>query len=253
MRLLSLNCWGGQQGDIFFDYISSETSRTDIFCFQEIYRSSAPGTEYKRCRTHLFEELQSILKGHTAYFSLLRSQLCNGEPVDFNVEYGLAAFVSGRMELEEAETIPIVPQSMSPDDGRALQHLRFGGKAPFSVFNFHGLSLPGEKLDTPERLMQSGLVAKALVEKPGPKILCGDFNLMPDTQSVRLLEEGMVNLIKTFDIKNTRNEISWQFYNNRQYFADYTFVSPEVKVKNFEVPYNLASDHLPMVLEFELQ
>ncbi len=252
MRLLSLNCWGGQQGKIFFDYISSEAARTDIFCLQEVYRSDSNIKEYKGCRTHLFSELLPILKEHNAYFSVLRAGLCNGEPVDFPVEYGLATFVKKSYVSKLVRSLQIIPENLSPDDGRILQHVEVELSKPFSVFNFHGLALPGHKLDTPERLMQSEAVAKAVAETSGPKILCGDFNLMPETQSVKLLETNMRNLIKDFGIKNTRNEVSWAFYDSKQYFADYTFVSPEIKVKSFEVPYNLASDHLPMVLEFNI-
>ena len=84
------------------------------------------------------------------------------------------------------------------------------------------------------------------------KILCGDFNLMPETESIKMLGEAMRDLIKDYKITNTRNEISWKTYNNKQYFADFTFVSKDINVLNFEVPYNEVSDHLPMILEFEL-
>jgi endonuclease/exonuclease/phosphatase family metal-dependent hydrolase len=127
------------------------------------------------------------------------------------------------------------------------------GQKSFWVVNFHGVSRPGEKFDTPRRLLQSKKIISALKKLKGPKILCGDFNLLPNTKSIELVEQaGMKNLIKTYKIKNTRNSISWQKYNNKQYYADFTFVSPEIKVKKFKVPYNLPSDHLPMILDFEV-
>ena len=252
MRLLSLNCWGAKQGELFFSYIASQAENTDIFCLQEVYRSGSDVKEYQGCRTNLFSELSSILKEHHAYFSVLCAGFCNGERVDFPVEYGLATFVRKSLASKLVQAVPIVPESMSIDDGRALQHVEVQLSRPLSVYNFHGLALPGDKLDTPERLMQSRLIVEALSANKLPKILCGDFNLMPETQSIQLLERGTRNLIKDYGIKNTRNEISWALYKNRQYFADYTFVSPEIKVQGFEVPYNLASDHLPMVLEFTI-
>ena len=94
--------------------------------------------------------------------------------------------------------------------------------------------------------------------KVGLKIIGGDFNLNPDTKSVKIFEEvGYKNLIMDFGIKNTRNEISWKQFQNKpgfvkQYFADYVFVSKDVKVRKFEVPYNEISDHLPQILEFEV-
>ena len=62
---------------------------------------------------------------------------------------------------------------------------------------------------------------------------------------------GMRNLIKDFSIATTRNALSYGNYpeSERQYFADYVFVSSGVRVLNFSVPEIEISDHLPMILE----
>src|SRR3989304_780654 len=39
----------------------------------------------------------------------------------------------------------------------------------------------------------------------GQKILCGDFNLNPDTKSLNILDRGMKNLIKEYKVKSTRS------------------------------------------------
>ena len=122
-----------------------------------------------------------------------------------------------------------------------------------NILNIHGKSLPGSKLDTPARIKQSKTIINFLKDKNGPKIIGGDFNLMPDTKSVAMFEKaGYRNLIKEFGIKNTRNKLSWKQYNNIQHFADYVFVSSDVKVNKFEVPYMEISDHLPQIMEFEV-
>jgi endonuclease/exonuclease/phosphatase family metal-dependent hydrolase len=41
------------------------------------------------------------------------------------------------------------------------------------------------------------------------------------------------------------------FY-GKQPFADYIFITPDIKVKNFEVPDLEISDHLPMILDFDI-
>ncbi len=43
-----------------------------------------------------------------------------------------------------------------------------------------------------------------------PTILCGDFNLMPDTKSIEILETGMQNLVKNYNVTSTRSS----FYKN---------------------------------------
>ncbi len=66
-----------------------------------------------------------------------------------------------------------------------------------------------------------------------------------------------VNLIKKYKIKTTRNSYAWERFKTRkgfvkQYFADYVFVTKGIKVKSFEVPKVMISDHNPMILEFDL-
>jgi endonuclease/exonuclease/phosphatase family metal-dependent hydrolase len=65
-------------------------------------------------------------------------------------------------------------------------------------------------------------------------------------------ENGYIDHIKENNIPTTRNRHSWDRYPNKQYYADYAFTSPEVKVNHFEVIENEASDHLPLVLDIEL-
>ncbi len=85
----------------------------------------------------------------------------------------------------------------------------------------------------------------------GPKILCGDFNLNIDTESLAMLEKqgNLRNLIKDHKVSTTRSAL----YPKKSImpFADYMFVSPEIGVRSFEVPDEPASDHLPMILEFQ--
>jgi endonuclease/exonuclease/phosphatase family metal-dependent hydrolase len=123
----------------------------------------------------------------------------------------------------------------------------------FWIGNVHGKARPGEKEDTPVRIKQSEKIINYFKDLAGPKIIGGDFNLNPDTKSVEMFEKaGYRNLIKDFGIKNTRNKLSWEQFNNVQNFADYCFTSPEVKVKSFKVPYMEISDHLPQILDFEV-
>jgi endonuclease/exonuclease/phosphatase family metal-dependent hydrolase len=80
-----------------------------------------------------------------------------------------------------------------------------------------------------------------------PKILCGDLNLKPDTQSLKILEEGMVNQIAINNIKSTR---SVQYYPKAERFADYIFISKDIHVNSFKVLPDEVSDHLPLFLDF---
>ena len=78
--------------------------------------------------------------------------------------------------------------------------------------------------------------------------MSGDFNLLPDTQSIKKLENfGLRNLVKEYNITSTRTS----FYTKSEKFADYAFVSSEIAVKDFKVLPDEVSDHSPLYLEFE--
>ena len=260
MKLLSLNIWAGTQGQPLFDYLKSQAEHTDIFCFQEVFRTAEKIQPPKAAgRMFIFQELQELLPNYTPLFALTSKNHDLEKVVDFQVEAGMAMFVKNNLEILAEDQTPIFGtrgDSIDPTSANiptVLQRveLRTAGKI-VNVCNYHGTAYPGDKLDTPQRLEQAQKINRILSGLTGSKILCGDFNLTANIESIKILEQGMRNLISEFNITNTRNEISWNKYQNKQHFADFTFVSPEVKVQSFEVPYNTVSDHLPMILDFSL-
>ena len=88
------------------------------------------------------------------------------------------------------------------------------------------------------------------IKKHGERTaLLGDFNLNPSTQSIRILENELVNLILDYKIETTRSNLYSK--KTEMPIADYCFVSKDLEVKDFQVPYVEASDHLPLILEIE--
>lgn len=124
------------------------------------------------------------------------------------------------------------------------------------ILNIHAEALPGHKLDTKKRIHFSETVL-GFINQFDKIVMGGDFNLMPRTKSIKVFEEnGFINLIKKFKINRTRNRYAWEQARNlakklghkfygKQRFADYCFVSKNIKVKNFEVPDIEISDHFP--------
>ncbi|MCL5666499.1 MAG: endonuclease/exonuclease/phosphatase family protein [Patescibacteria group bacterium] len=261
MKLVSLNTFGATQGEIFFNYIKQHRDNTDIFCLQEVFSASGNAPKIYG-GFHLFElqELRGLLPGFKDFYEAKSFGYADAtdQKIDVPVSFGMSIFVRENFKTEDygacvlgdgvAAGGPLL-EGLVKSQTAVLE----AGGQKLRIINIHGLSRPGDKLDTPARLEQSRKILEILTGQAAPTILCGDFNLMPETESIRMLEGKMRNLVKEFNIANTRNEISWQQYHNRQYFADYVFVSPGIKVQNFRVPYNLASDHLPMILEFELK
>lgn len=241
MKLITLNIWGGHVYDPLIQFIKKH-SEIDIFCFQEVYHN-APykiSTEDRKVSLNVFSELQQLLPHHAGYF----------RPVVDNI-YGISIFVKNTIEvLKEGEiTIHTNPayQGRGPAHSRNLQWLecRINDQI-MAILNVHGLWNGKGKTDCPERLAQSQRIKNFMETLPTPKILCGDFNLKPETESMKMLEEKMTNLVKTHHVTSTRT--SW--YPKEEKFADYILISPEIIFNKFEVLKEEVSDHAPLFLDF---
>lgn len=260
MKLISLNTWGGKVFDPLMDFIKTHSKDTDIFCFQEIYDTKSKVKNYHDIRANLLYELTKVLPDFKFFYSIEFSGYDSyPDLADFDLTVGKAIFVknnintSAQDELlihgdryekvlkKDFSNLPIILQCID---------LNINGK-PLTVCNFHGISYPGSKLDTKIRLEQSAKILDFLKIKRGSIILTGDFNLLPQTESIKIFEQSFRNLIKEFNIERTRSDLSpYAKGDDFQKFADYTFISKDIEVKNFEVPLLEISDHLPMILEF---
>lgn len=235
MKVIFFNIWHGKVWEELKSFLESHVADTDVFCLTEVHPA-------------LHAELTEILGDFQPYYEEIAKVDFHDPGVD-----GQSIFIKSGISVESFGKEFLY--DVSRTDAGGLQHveLNINGKKLF-VGNIHGKAQPGTKEDTPIRLEQSARILKFFKDKNGSKIFGGDFNLNPDTKSIKMLEDGgFRNLIKEFNIDNTRDELSWeQFGNTPQHFADYAFVSPEIKVTSFEVPYIEISDHLPLVLDFEI-
>lgn len=251
--------WGGKQKEILFSYLTEQSNSTDIFCFQEVFSSVSGPKEYKGMRPILLEELKVLLPEFELIYFANYEGWIDMEKVDFEVSEGQAIFVKkslkvishGALYIFGNKDTKIQADFINEPKSLVYAEVETGGKM-LLIVNVHGQWYPGEKIDTPERIEQSQRILNFLSKYNCQKIVCGDFNLMPNTKSIAMLNGHLRNLIRDFAIENTRNEISWGMYKNQQKFADFTFVTKDIGVNSFSVPYNLVSDHLPMELEFSI-
>lgn len=261
MRLICLNIWCGRRLESLLRYIAGETPRTDIFCFQEM-RDGPDGMTIAVDGTHAetYRTLQRALPEFQPFFEESeRDTLITvaAAPAE-GLRLGQAAFVRRGIEVRETGKRYIArTPSMRAESGwtrpRVMQYLHCAiGGAPLTVCNVHGLLDDGHKRDTPARLEQSRIISEFLAPISHPKILCGDFNAYLETESVRMLETEMRNLVREYGIVRTRNRFYADMEKYQDYLGDYVLVSPEVMVKDFAVPDADASDHLPLVLDFTL-
>ncbi len=246
MRLVSLNVWGGKLYDKLNSFLTSKSHEIDIFCFQEMLHQKAPPSEdgWKDAVPNLYDKFVHTLNDFDGYITKPYSLL--GER--------MAIFASERINVEDNGEIILCEERKMEVNGRPfsmqskLQWISFTNEGKqFTVANVHGIWMKGNKGDTPERIDQSQKILSFLDSRVGYKLLCGDFNLIPDTQSVKILDKSLENLIKKYGITSTRSSL---YFSTNSKFADYVFVSKEIAVSKFEILQDVVSDHLPLMTEF---
>ncbi|MHB8661005.1 MAG: endonuclease/exonuclease/phosphatase family protein [Minisyncoccota bacterium] len=257
MRIISLNTWGGRAGKgKLLTFFKERAKTTDIFCLQEIWAAT-----YKHLDGHLaggvivnhdqimtkgLQDISAALPNYTPFFR-----------PHFMDSYGILMMVKKDLKvMEEGEVFVhqhkgYMPEGDVGNHARNIQYVTIEtASGPITIINFHGLwtgaGVGKGKKDSPERIEQSVRILEYTKKIQNPFILCGDFNLLPDTESLRMFEnQGLRNLIREYGVTSTRTS----FYMKPQKFADYAFISRDIPLKNFSVLPDEVSDHAPLFIE----
>ncbi|MFI0450274.1 endonuclease/exonuclease/phosphatase family protein [Actinomadura sp. 6N118] len=264
MRIISLNAWGGAMFDELARWLG--TCGADILCLQEVTHTAAVGgwTRFDDAerslpqRADLLADIRSLLPRHHGLFTASDAgPVLDHEGSWHQQDFGLAAFV--------AETLAVVGmrsafvhgdyvehQGQWPTDGRprAAQAVRvFDRQARrfVTVVHIHGLRDPRGKGDTPARRAQAKRLADLItgVREDGDlTVVCGDFNLLPDSETFQVLAGlGLVDLVRDADTRTSR-------YPKPLRHASYLLVSEPTAVRRFEIVTEPeVSDHCALLLD----
>jgi endonuclease/exonuclease/phosphatase family metal-dependent hydrolase len=241
-------------------------NRPDIFCFQEIYSGLEAAVTSSGSLVDMYYQLRQRLGEEYFGYHYVRQEDWPNSTYQKHNPWGNAIFLKKNIQVHSylEEFILGYRNSASIDGDKFSKTLPVGVQSvtlkvnnkTISISNFHGYyaGVGVGKGDTPERLMQSENLLEHLKKLPGQKILGGDFNLDPDTESMRIIEEsGLQNLIKKYGIESTRTSRYPQEKRIKHPYADYVFVEESVKVNSFNVDTDfMGSDHAPLFLEIEI-
>ena len=264
MRVLCLNAWGGRERAALLDWLPRVDA--DVICLQEVIHTPASaevmltyrdgGAELPQS-ANLYSEVSAALPGHAGIFCpAAQGPLWDGD-VPVPSQWGLATWVRRTIPIA-AQRAGFVHGTFSPDgygahprsrSGHALR-LWDGAAARFvTVAQMHGLRDPAGKHDTPARAAQARafLALAGSVAGPGDlRVLCGDFNVEPESETLAILREaGFTELVTAHGHPGTRTSL----YPKPGRFADYLCVDDTGPVAAFEVLTTPeVSDHCPLLL-----
>ena len=242
MKLITLNIWGGHVRDPLIQFILSNKD-IDIFCLQEVYHhaNEMVSTESRKVSLNIFSELQTLLPDHIGYF----------RPVVDGC-YGMSLFIKKGIDVMEEGNYLIHDNPAYPGKGPTHSRILQWAKCMidgdiYTIVNVHGLWNGQGKSDCEARILQSKRIREFMDMVETRKIVCGDFNLKPDTKSLQMIATGMNNLVETYNVTSTRTS----YYPKEERFADYVFTSPEIKINQFAVLKDEVSDHAALLLDFD--
>lgn len=250
-----------------FDALASwlPTCKADVVFLQEVTRTAglrgwttfADGERTLPQRADLFADVTELLPGYQGHFlSSDAGPVTDQDRRRWQQDFGIASFVH--------EQLPIIGVASAfihgsftehrdwivEDRPRAAHGLRVVERvsgATFTMVNLHGLRNGGGKGDTPARRAQAYRIAELVstLRREGDEVaVCGDFNLLPDSETFDVLAEvGLTDLVRDADTRTSQ-------YRKAVRHADYLLVSAPAKVRNFEVVSTPeVSDHRALVVD----
>lgn len=247
MKVIQVNAWLGHLMHPLFDFLEKEDP--DVVCLQEILSNEQ--------QNPLFESfsIQQRLSEKFAYhyFSPTYTFPAFGEKV------GMGNLILSKYPLTDQRTVFVkgaFAESQTLDSfTRNIRNAQFctvdAGDNTFTIVNHHGFH-DRDPAGTAESLTCIQKLIDELKQISGPIIMCGDFNVQPDSATIQAIhvQLPLKNLTSEYKLETTLSSIFR--VKDIQVPADYIFISPEIHVTDFEASSSIVSDHKALILECTL-
>jgi endonuclease/exonuclease/phosphatase family metal-dependent hydrolase len=236
--------WGGRLDNPIINLVKS--LEPDILCVQEAIHIE----DGKSGMFAVTEEVQLAMGAEYIF----RSPIFTFDHMNRRADFGnciISKYPIGETKtvFTTGEYIPNFEYLHDLPDGRNLQwavlHLPDGQK--LTVFNHHGHRIHEHKNGNAETMRQCKIIAKEIEKANGSVILCGDFNLVPESKSLKTINDLLTNLTLQVGLKTTRTYLT-----HKTEPCDYIFVNKAINVISFQALPDIVSDHQALVMDFRL-
>lgn len=251
-KFITLNILhGGELMDKVIEFLSAE--KPDLLFLQEAQETDFK-TEVPNFNTML--ELQKHLSFPHNLFSPQLEMESDGVPLRHGnaifsqfplTEHEPIFFDSIYKKVDHAAMAAAQDFSSNPQSMQCAETI-IAGKT-ISLFNVHGIWAK-DGFDSARRLKMSDLIVNEIKDKPHC-ILAGDFNVQPNTQTIKNIEKYLMSVFGT----SLNSTFNMRIKTNPGYATaavDQIFLSRSFKVVEAHSPQVHISDHLPLVAELEL-
>lgn len=246
MKLITANIWGGRIVYKLPEFLQNESP--DIVWLQEV--NDVPGD-----MGGVFESLDTLQQKCNFSEKFMAADL-QFRYQNRDATYGIAML--SRLPLANKDVVFVQGEfyenyddnEVDGDHPRNFQHaaIETSGKT-IHIINFHGAFIHGSKEGNADTLRHvQTILDYTLPFRNEPIIIVGDFNLVPESESIRLLSEHFRNLPVEYGITSTYSSVLHSF----NFICDYIFVNEQVNVHAVKVSEQVVSDHKPLVLDFSV-
>ncbi len=265
MRVLCLNAWGGTLAGALLPWLAG--CGADVICLQEVVHSPATSNDWLTYRdgdhvlaqrANLYADVARVLPDHAGTFCPAAEGVLWDGDQSVPSQWGLATFVRRSLPVI-GQVHGFVHKDFSPEGygdhprARVAHGVRLYDAArrrTVSITQMHGLRDLNGKGNTPDRLRQAQrlmTLADTLSQPTDIRIICGDFNTLPGSETQQLLQAaGFAELVTGRRHHGTRTS----HYTKPGRFADYMFIDRPQAVLQFNVvTMPEVSDHCPLMLE----
>lgn len=248
VKVIQLNLWQGRLLDEARKFLHCENP--DIVCLQEVYSFDSPSLSLDFFSS--LEILQKSLPGYQSYFSpvsgfaLLDSYVYLGNAIfsRFPMSHRKTTFINGAFKTYNTRE-----EFKQHGNQRNLQHVVVHPPQsnPVNIFNHHGF-WDLSPLGNAESVAKMTKVARLIDRPAGPKVLCSDLNLKSGSPALEPLLEVLNSLTVEYSLASTLS----QFGKVTDVACDHICVSKDVRVLSFKASEEVVSDHVALVLEFNV-
>jgi|WetSurMetagenome_2_1015567.scaffolds.fasta_scaffold152570_2 endonuclease/exonuclease/phosphatase family metal-dependent hydrolase len=240
----------------------------DILCLQEVAGRIDPSTNPKYISKNHIDNTTKNLK-HSFFSPTLVLRDCHlkhfHQKENFDYDFGgfleVGNYLKTKFKMLNKSSVFVKRSSSgtAPDwlhfpktqtkDVQVVD-LELSNSKKLRILNYHGIWTK-EKVGNAETEKACKKILDLAKAANYPSIIVGDFNLFPDTPSMQVFYNDFISLVDKHNILTTRpnsNELSHLERN----VVDYILVSKNIEINSFEVLDSDVSDHLPLVLDFDL-
>lgn len=243
MKIMSLNMWQGRLERVLLKHL--EASGVDFACMQEAVQYD--GQSLGLISSH--RKVGSSLGLDEQFFSkIISSKLGDKELAFGNATFSNIPFVQTNTIFTRGTYNSDFNLDKDDYNIRAFQHalVEINGRK-LHILNHHGHHIHAHKLGDDETMRQVKQILEYIKHLEGSVILCGDFNLSPESDSIKLIDEKLINLSVEYKLSTTRSKLT-----HKNEVCDYIFVSNDVKVNSFVMDDAIISDHNALILDFDI-